>query len=118
MKTIFFLMILIPLAVFAQGDGLTKEQIRGTIRKNLKSVVGCYESELKANPDLKGKVVVDFDIGLEGQVVRALIARSALHNPAAESCITEAIKTWQFPKPAGVKIVNVHYPFVFGKTKH
>ncbi len=72
----------------------------------------CYERELKKDPTLKGKIVVQFTIGPMGRVTNSKIGSSSMRNAAVGSCILGRIRSWRFPKPEGGS-VTVSYPFVF-----
>jgi TonB family protein len=54
----------------------------------------CYESELRRNSDLKGKVVVRFAITPQGKVRNATIVSSNLGNAKVEQCILARIRRW------------------------
>ena len=82
------------------------------VRKNLAGLKYCYERELNRNPKLRGKVVVQFTIGLSGTVTEAFVESSTLGNASAEDCILRRIRRWRFPRPAGGSVL-VAYPFVF-----
>jgi len=91
---------------------LSKEIIRRIIRRHLNEVKHCYQSGLAKDPGLSGQVVVQFTVGATGQVVMSKIQSSTMKSPAVESCITQAVRRWLFPKPEGGGIVIVSYPFV------
>jgi len=90
---------------------LDKEPIRRVIRRHLNEVRYCYQRELQTKPGLAGRVVLQFTIGAEGQVVASAVQQSSLGNAAAEQCIASAVRRWTFPRPPGGGIVIVTYPF-------
>lgn len=96
----------------AEGN-LTKEEVEGVIRSHLPAIKACYERSLKINPNIKGRVLTSFEIGVNGKVNRSEIANSTLNNPATEQCVAQVIKQWQFPVPRGKGVVRVTYPFTF-----
>ena len=91
---------------------LDKEIIRRIIRRHINEVKYCYQVELQGNPNLYGRVVVQFTIAATGQVVVSRVQTSTLNNSKVESCIAQAVRRWLFPKPKGGGIVIVSYPFV------
>jgi hypothetical protein len=91
---------------------LDKEIIRRIIRRHINEVKYCYQVELQANPNLYGRVVVQFTIAATGQVVVSKVQSSTLNNGKVETCIAQAVRRWLFPKPKGGGIVIVSYPFV------
>lgn len=79
-----------------------------------RSIQYCYEKELARNPELKGKIIVNWRIGLSGKVMKAWIGSSSLKNGSVESCITRSVKFWRFSKPDG-GICEIKFPFVFNQ---
>ena len=96
---------------------LDKDIIRNVIKGHISEVKRCYESELLKNSSLAGKVMVRFTVGREGKVVESKVEESTLANPVAEKCITDAVLSWEFPKPKGGGVVVVSYPFVLATTE-
>jgi len=91
---------------------LDKEIIRRVVRRNLNQVRYCYQRELQSTPDLYGRIMVRFMIVGNGQVASSRVQSSTLNNTNVESCITQAVRRWLFPKPQGGGTVIVSYPFV------
>ena len=91
---------------------LDKEIIRRIIRRHINEVKYCYAKELMANPNLGGRVIIQFTIAATGQVASAFVQSSTLGNKTVELCIAKAVRRWLFPKPKGGGIVIVSYPFV------
>jgi len=91
---------------------IDQEIIRRIIRRHINEVKYCYERELLSRPDLAGRVTVQFTIAASGQVVTSVLQNSTVGNARLESCVVQAVRRWEFPKPAGGGIVIVAYPFV------
>jgi outer membrane biosynthesis protein TonB len=91
---------------------LDKEIIRRVIRRHINEVKFCYEKELTKNPDLYGRVMVQFTIAGTGAVVASVVQQSTMNNPSVDECIAGSVRRWEFPKPQGGGIVVVSYPFV------
>lgn len=70
----------------------------------------CYEKEQLATPTLAGKLTVDFTIGADGKVSTAT-AKGVHAN--LETCVANAIKAIEFPKPKTPGDVTVSYPLTF-----
>ena len=97
----------------AKVDGdESKEIVRRIIRRHINEVKACYERELAHQPDLAGRMLVQFTIAASGQVVASVLQRSTMGNARVESCTIEAVRRWQFPKPLGGGTVIISYPFV------
>ena len=94
-------------------NGLPKEVVEHIVRRHWNEIRYCYEKELSRNPNLAGKVAVDFEIGPLGEVISADVRESTLESPAVTQCIVGNVKRWVFPAPGGGGVVDVHYPFLF-----
>ncbi|MBL7688127.1 MAG: AgmX/PglI C-terminal domain-containing protein [Bdellovibrionaceae bacterium] len=105
--------------VVAGGEGeafsgtIDREAIRRVIKSNERAIRACYERELNRTPDLIGKLVVEFDIGEKGIVLRTAVQRNELGNKEVADCLMGRLKTWRFPEPPTNQVVTVAYPFVF-----
>lgn len=95
----------------ASASSIDKDQIRQVVRRHMNEIRFCYEKALAAQPTLEGRVTVQFTIDTDGSVSQSSVQSSTLKHPPTETCITDAVKLWQFPKPVG-GIVKVAYPFV------
>ena len=119
-----------------EGAAITERQIRGNvglrtggdiggvgefdaalvqrqIRQRIKSITRCYESELRRNPTLAGKVTVTFTIEQRGNVSGAKATENTTGSPAVAECVTRTISRFRFnPGPEGGS-VTFRYPFVF-----
>lgn len=95
------------------SGGMDKEAIRRVIRDHIREIRSCYERQLQANPDLYGKLVLQWDIEEGGRVGRTEVKSNALNNDAVAQCIMSRLKQWKFPDPPKDVIGRVVYPFVF-----
>lgn len=93
------------------AGGLDRDQIAAVINRNRGQIVYCYEQGLQNQPQLTGRVTVDFVIGASGRITKASIAQSSLGSKAVESCMLSKMRGWQFPRPVGKVNVDVLYPF-------
>jgi len=100
-----------PGIVVSRGS-LDKEIVRRIIRRHVNEVRFCYEQQLMKNPNLGGRIMVQFTIAATGQVISSIVQSSTMRNLRVESCTAEAVRRWEFPKPAGGGLVIVSYPFV------
>jgi len=93
-------------------DGsLDSSAVKSVVNRNIKAIYFCYESELRLNPKLEGKVTVEFTIARTGTVTEARVISSTLHSAKVEGCMVKTIKRWRFPRPDDEAIIA--YPFVF-----
>ena len=94
------------------GDFCDKSNLRRVVNSKSNAIQYCYERQLQTNPELSGKVIAQWKIGLQGQVKSTTIASSTVGNRKVESCIMRVIKRMRFEKPDG-GICVINYPFVF-----
>ncbi len=92
---------------------IDREAIRRVIQANLKAIKACYEKQLNRRPDLFGKLVIEWDIGDGGRVMRARVKSSELSEAEVGSCVVTHLKTWTFPTPPTNNEVTVSFPFFF-----
>ncbi|GAB4329832.1 MAG: hypothetical protein Kow0037_05130 [Calditrichia bacterium] len=92
------------------------EVIDAVINENKASVEYCYQKQLKVDPNLRGEILISFDILPNGRVGAVKIVNSTLNNRKAEQCIIRAVRRWSnFPKIQNSKaIVTIRTKFVFG----
>jgi TonB family protein len=87
--------------------------VQRQIKQRLKSITRCYESELRKNPSLAGKVTVTFTIQQRGNVTDARASENTTGSSAVADCVTRTISRFRFnPGPEGGS-VTFRYPFVF-----
>lgn len=94
----------------AGGGSLDKDLIRRVIRAHIPEIRVCYNEGLQRDPQMAGKLMVDFEISTSGEVSRSEIASSTVNDAKVEACVAAAVKRWLFPRPDGGS-VEVSYPF-------
>jgi hypothetical protein len=90
---------------------LPAEVIQRIVRQNFGRFRLCYESGLRQNPGLHGRVVTKFVIGRDGHVAQAQDAGSDLPSQEVVSCVVRSYANLSFPPPEG-GIATVVYPIV------
>lgn len=85
--------------------------IQRTIRSNASVFTHCYETQLKKNPALEGKVVVRFTTEANGLVSRVQIDDNTTNNANLSRCLRKKFKHLKFP--GRETSAEVSYPFVF-----
>jgi TonB family protein len=96
----------------AQVQGaLDKDIIRRIVRAHINEVRSCYNAGLTKNPNLQGRVAVNFVITGTGKVGSSVVQESTIKDSSVGNCIAQAVKRWTFPKPRGGGNVIVTYPF-------
>lgn len=91
---------------------LDKDLIRRVVRAHINEVRYCYNQGLGKDPNLKGRVAVQFTIGATGKVTSSVVGEQDIKDPGVSSCIVQAVRRWTFPRPASGGAVIVTYPFI------
>ena len=94
------------------GNFCKQADILRVVNRRQRGIQYCYEKELARNPELGGKVILQWNIGLDGKVMKVWVGSSTLKNGTVESCMTRTVKRWKFTKPDG-GICQIKFPFVF-----
>ncbi|BDG10433.1 AgmX/PglI C-terminal domain-containing protein [Anaeromyxobacter paludicola] len=98
----------------AEVDSPDVDQARlgAFIRARMSAVKACYESQLKRNPGLRGKIRIRFTILETGALSDVQAVENGIGSSEVASCIVATMRTWrtQF-HPSGV--VTVEHGFVF-----
>jgi hypothetical protein len=92
---------------------LSAEQINRVVRANQAAIRYCYENEVQRQPNLRGRIEIQWRINLQGAVTMARVDSSGMHSAGVEGCMVRQIRRWRFPEPDGGEVV-VTYPFIFG----
>jgi hypothetical protein len=104
-----------PITLPKIGDFCDKQDIRNTIAAASNQIKFCYEKALMDKPDLSGKVMSHFMIGMDGKVTKSSITSSTMNSAAVDDCIARVIGRLEFQKPNG-GLCMINYPFVFGTS--
>jgi hypothetical protein len=97
-----------------EGEADDMEQTdQGTVKKVVQKNAGqlkyCYETELKSNPDLNGRVEIEWNIA-GGRVTAADVFANTTGDSELATCIVSKIKRWTFPPEIEGE---VQWPFIF-----
>lgn len=71
----------------------------------------CYESRLKVNANLRGKVTIRFTIGPAGRVTDISAPENTTNDAQLAQCIIGKVRSWKFEPPQGGS-VTFSYPFL------
>jgi TonB family protein len=99
------------------GNGLSKRLVGAYLDRRWSQFKFCYSRQLDRNPNMWGKVTVNFTISGNGRVYEAMVITSSLNNTNVEECVLRVIRQVVFPKPKGGGEVIVTYPFLFTTTQ-
>jgi hypothetical protein len=92
--------------------GLSKDVIGKVIQRHWNQIKFCYEKELQKDPNLQGKVALQFVIDGTGSVSEVNIAEDTMGSDVAD-CMKRNVQRWKFPEPQGGGQVIVTYPWMF-----
>jgi hypothetical protein len=94
------------------GGSLPPELIQRVVRQNFGRFRQCYESALRTNPNLTGRVTARFVIDRDGSVSTSGNGGSDLPDSGAVQCVISAFYGLSFPAPRD-GVVRVSYPILF-----
>jgi hypothetical protein len=91
---------------------LPPEVIQRVVRQNFGRFTMCYQTGLRTNPNLEGRVTVKFIIGRDGAVQMSADAGSDIPDATVTQCVVRAFGGISFPSPDS-GMVTVTYPLMF-----
>ncbi len=92
----------------------TEESIWNVVSARQGTIRYIYEKYLKRNPNLRGKITIEFTIASNGFVTDARVIETTIDNPEFERELLALVKRLKFePIPSGS--VTTVFPFVFSK---
>jgi hypothetical protein len=100
----------------APAGTIDKDGVQAAMRAVKPQIAECYEKALKHDPDLSGRLVVEFTIEAidgGGAVSAGEIHTSDMSAPFFEACVLREVVRTPFPLPSGSGTVKVKYPFSF-----
>jgi len=95
---------------YGKVDALT---VRKKIKKDLPKINRCYESALRYEPELAGKVSVRFAVVRKGYVKGVHVVENTMGNDQVERCVTRVVRAIRFPSRRTGKSLRFTFPFVF-----
>lgn len=90
----------------------TQEEIERVFQKNKGSIFSIYNRELRKDPSLQGKVIVELTIDANGNVTKCILLSSELKNKALEKRLVSRIKKFKFASRK-VPSITITYPIDF-----
>jgi hypothetical protein len=92
------------------GD-IDKDLIRRIVRAHINEVRSCYNAGLTRDPNLGGRVTVQFSIIGNGKVSSSVVQENTTRDSEVGNCIAKAVKRWKFPRVNNGGTALVSYPF-------
>ena len=87
--------------------------VRQKIKRDLPKINRCYESALRYEPELAGKVSVRFAVVRNGDVKGVHVVENTTGNDNVERCVARVVSTIRFPRRRTGKSLRFTFPFVF-----
>lgn len=96
----------------APGVYRTNASLLAVIQRYAPGIQYCYETELKRDPSLRGKLVVSMSVAPSGEVTDVTVVQNTVRSDRLAGCALSQIRDWKFPPiPSGVTTFQT--PFVF-----
>ena len=92
---------------------MDRDLVRRVVRAHINEVRACYNQGLTTNPNLSGRVKINFVIAADGKVRSSVVQESSLEDRSVGSCVANAAKSWRFPQNSKGGNTVVSYPFIF-----
>lgn len=102
-------------AVARSGSGKpsrSEEEIAQVFDRNKGAIYALYGRALRSQPDLQGKLVLEFTIAPSGDVTECHVVSSELHDPDLERMIVARVKLFHF-EPRDVAPITTTKPIEF-----
>ncbi len=96
-----------------KGRSRDLTEIANLVKARREPVRACYERALKKHPELKGKLVIHFELDPDGKVTKAELNRERSKITAKEvvDCAIKVIKEINFPASEKGMVTEVNYPY-------
>lgn len=98
--------------VAGSDTDLQPAQIVDVIRLHIGEIQYCYEKQLVAQPDLSGRVVLQWVVDPSGHVESVTVTESSMPSDAVTRCMKAKVTNWRFAPPR-TGATTVRFPFVF-----
>ncbi|MEW5849932.1 MAG: AgmX/PglI C-terminal domain-containing protein [Myxococcota bacterium] len=89
--------------------------IKAAVRGALPAVQACYESRLKEDPTLEGRLVVEIRLGKDAVPADIRVVEDQLGSAPVAACVVGALREVRFP--ASAANVQLVHPFAFAPTR-
>ena len=87
--------------------------VRSKIKRDLPKINRCYESALRSEPELEGKVSVRFAVLRAGTVRGVQVVENTTGSQSVERCVARVVGTLRFPSRRYGHSMRFTFPFVF-----
>ena len=95
------------------GRELSEYELQNLVYEKQNSLMSCYADALADNPDLQGKVDMQFGIAPDGHVAMVKVTGSTLRSKTTEDCLVEQSRSWAFPATNRSTLMKFDTDFTF-----
>jgi TonB family protein len=103
----------LPPSAYVSGLGIWRGGARRVIQRRIGQIRNCYERSLRYEPELTGRVTVEFTVSGSGKVTKAKVASTTLDHKTTEDCVVKVIERTTFPQTPCGSETKYSYPFQF-----
>lgn len=97
-----------------RGASFDASVVRREIHRDLPKINRCYTSALRQEPDLAGKVSVNFAVARKGDVRDIQVVQNTTGSHQVGRCVTRVVSRIRFqPRRSGQDLLRFTFPFVF-----
>ena len=86
-----------PAPIASDGPLDPEQAIRGALRLAQPAFELCYQSALKLDQRVKGRLVIELSVRSDGEVARARVVESTVTDDRVLSCIARRLRTMRLP---------------------
>ena len=105
-------------AVKQSGNELDAFVVRQRISRHLPRINRCYETALRHEPELAGKIAVHFAVAKKGDVREVTVLENTTGNELVGRCVTRIVENLTFQqRKKGKNLVHFTFPFVFSPQR-
>ncbi len=94
------------------GGGEHSDGIKSVVRRKKGQVQYCYESRLKQNPNIGGRLAINVNISA-GRVTEVRIAENGTGDSGIEACVIGKVRRWRFAPEVSE---NIYLPFALSSN--
>ena len=91
---------------------MERELVERVARRQLGGLRACYESALRGDATLSGRLVVELVVARSGVVGEVRVTDNGTGSPELAACVLQRVRTWRFPS-GGPGEVRIRLPLRF-----
>jgi len=96
---------------------IAHEKVIEAVGRYGQAVFDCYSETLTRVPDLKGTLLLELNVGTEGQVREARV-KGPITEQGLLACVSESVYGWTLTPPVGGECAVVSVPFLLDPAEH